>query len=466
MDAPRKDPPSDWLPARYRADGPLLRDLFLLALTIRALALIPVLWAFAVGEPPYLGGDWGAFHEWAKGILSGAGMLADGLPTAEYTPLYPLFIAGVYAAVGVSPWAVLVAQTVLGALACPIFAAAAGKMGRGCGGAGGAGRRCAAVAGLLYALYPPFIKAEHLVMTEALYVFWVIVCLWVLARLDRRFSWGGMALLGLVGALGSLTKPSLAIFPVVCGAALVVRGWARRKDFWEPTGKGLVLALAFAAVLSPWVVRNYGIFGRFVPLGTEGGAVFYDGVHLKDGWKPGFRTKDAVTARAARIASEPERSAFLMGAGLKKIASEPSRLPRLLAVKALFFWSPFDWEIFLGGTYSFGFVFLLPFAVCAFLKRRPADGMSRDDSWRASALWPAWGIVIYYFLLGIVFIGSPRLRLPAEAGILILAALGIVLFLETSRRGTFWTASGAWLVVNLLVFFLSDALRSMLRGFF
>ncbi len=463
MDAPRKARSSDLFPARGNADGPLLRDLFYLALAIRALALIPVLWAFASGEPPYLGGDWGAFHGWAKGILSGAGMLADGLPTAEYTPLYPLFIAGVYAIAGVSPWAVLAAQTVVGALACPIIAAAAGELS---GARGGAGRKCATIAGLLYALYPPFIKAEHLVMTESLYVFWVIVCLWVLVRLNRRFSWGGMALLGLAGALGSLTKPSLAIFPVVCGAALVVRDWARTKDFWRPAGKGLVMALVFAAVLSPWVVRNYGIFGRFVPLGTEGGAVFYDGVNLKDGWKPGFRTKDEVTARAARIASEPERSAFLMGAGLKKIASDPSRLPRLLGVKALFFWSPFDWEIFLGGTYSFGFVFLLPFAVCAFLKRRPAGGMSREDGWRASRLWPVWGIVLYFFLLGIVFIGSPRLRLPAEAGILVLAALGIVRYLETSRRGTFWTVSGVWLAVNLLVFFLSDALRSMLRGIF
>ena len=463
MDAPRKAHSPDLFPARDRADGPLLRDLLFLALAIRALALIPVLWAFASGEPPYLGGDWGAFHEWAKGILSGAGMLADGLPTAEYTPLYPLFIAGVYAIAGVSPWAVLVAQTVVGALACPIIAAAAGELG---GARGGASRKCATIAGLLYALYPPFIKAEHLVMTESLYVFWVIVCLWVLVRLNRRFSWGGMALLGLAGALGSLTKPSLAIFPVVCGAALVVRDWARTKYFWRPAGKGLVTALVFAAVLSPWVVRNYGIFGRFVPLGTEGGAVFYDGVNLKDGWKPGFRTKDEVTARAARIASEPERSAFLMGAGLKKIVSDPSRLPRLLAVKALFFWSPFDWEIFLNGTYRFGFVFLLPFVVFAFLKRRSAGGMGREDGWRALTLWPAWGIVIYYFLLGIVFIGSPRLRLPAEAGILILAALGIVRFLETSRRGTFWTASGAWLAVNLLVFFLSDALRSTLRGIF
>ena len=69
MDAPRNAHSSDWFPARGRANGPLLRDLFYLALAIRALAVIPVLWAFAAGEPPYLGGDWGAFHEWAKGIL-------------------------------------------------------------------------------------------------------------------------------------------------------------------------------------------------------------------------------------------------------------------------------------------------------------------------------------------------------------------------------------------------------------
>ncbi|MFQ5913446.1 MAG: ArnT family glycosyltransferase [Nitrospinota bacterium] len=451
-------PRADWLPRRYQAGGRLLLDLFLLALAVRVLSLLPVVFASARGEPPYLGGDWGAFHEWGKGILAGVGIVTDGLPTAEYPPLYPLLIAGVYALAGEAPWAVLAAQTFLGALACPIVAATAQQL-RG-------GRKEAGVAGLLYALYPPFIKAEKLIMTEAFFIFWVIAFLWVLARLERKFSLAGMALLGFFGALGSLTKPSLALFPFACGMGLVIREWVREGRFWSPVGKGLVLALVFAAVLSPWVLRNYRVFGRIVPLGTEAGAVFYDGVNLKDGWKPGFRAQDAVTDRAAKIDPEPDRSAFLMRAALRKIASEPSQLPLLLAVKAIFFWSPFDWEIFLGGAYSFGFVFLLPFAACALWRRRsPALG-GRDELPRAMALWPLWGVAAYFFLLGIAFIGSPRLRLPCETGVLLLAAFGIVRLMRTSRRGVFLAASGAWLGVNLLVFVFSGPLRSFVKGFF
>ncbi|MFQ5691483.1 MAG: ArnT family glycosyltransferase [Nitrospinota bacterium] len=458
METSRKESHPGWLPVRYRAGSRLFWDLFLLALAVRVLSLLPVVWALARGEPAHLGGDWEVFHTWGRDILAGVGMVAGGRPTAAYTPLYPLLVAGVYGVAGESPLAVLGVQTFLGALACPLVAATARHLG---------GRGGGAVAGLLYALYPPFIRAEGLVAAEALFVFWVIACLWVLVRLERDFSAGGMALLGLFGALGSLTKPSLAVFPFACGGALVVREWVRRGGFWRPIARGLALALVFAAVLSPWVVRNYRAFGRFVPLATEAGAVFDEGIHLKEGWAPGFGAHDEVTARAAKIESEPERSAFLMREALRQIAADPARLPRLLAVKAILFWSPFGRGIFPGGTYSFGFVFLLPFAAYALRRPRPSwRGGGRRTRIGRSGLWPFWGLVAYFFLLGLVFIGSPRLRLPAEAGILLLAALGLVRLLETSRPGAFWTVSGGWLAANVAVFFFSDALRSWVRGVF
>ncbi len=386
-------------------------------------------------------------------------MVTDGRPTAEYTPLYPLFIAGVYAITDSAPWAVLLAQTVLGALACPIVAAAAKDLVAHPVG----GRYAAATAGILHALYPPLIKSEQLVMTEALFAFWTAICLWILIRLGRRMTLGGMALLGLVGALGSLTKPSLAILPFVAGGALAVKDCIRTRRFGPSFLKVLVLVVVFAGVLSPWVARNYKAFGRFVPLGTEGGIVFYDGLNLKEGWKPGFRTHDQITAQAAKIEPEPDRSAFLMRAGWKKLTANPGHLPLLIGVKTLFFWSPFDWEIFLNGAYSFGFVFLLPFAVCAFLRLDSPDRPGRVDMWNRVGLWPVWGMVAYFFALGIVFIGSPRLRLPCEIGILVLAALGMVRLIQTKTRRTFWTASAVWLAANVVMFYLSDALRSWLK---
>jgi 4-amino-4-deoxy-L-arabinose transferase-like glycosyltransferase len=437
----------------------LFLDLFFLALLVRLIFLVPVLLAFARGEPPYLGGDWGAFHDWGEKILSGAGMVTAGQPTAEYTPLYPLFIASIYALAGPVPWLVLLAQTILGALTCLIVAAAAkGLVAHPVGG------RCAAlVAGIFYALYPPLIKSEHLIMTESLFVFWVAICLFVLVLLERRMVLIGMVWLGLAGALGSLTKPSLAILPFVTGGSLILKEWIQTRRFGPPAVKALVLVLVFVSVLSPWVVRNYRSFGQFVPLGTEGGIVFYDGLNLKDGWKPGFRTHDEITAKASKIESELDRNAFLLRAGWKKLTDNPSRVPFLVGIKTIFFWSPFDWEIFLNGTYSFGFVFLLPLAVCAFLRFKSPDLKGRVDVWNSLALWPAWGLVAYFFVLGIAFIGSPRLRLPSEIGILIMAALGMVRLMQVKKGLNFWIVLGLWLMVNVLIFFFSDTFRALLK---
>lgn len=447
------------LPSRYRFGRVLFLDLFFLALLVRLIFLIPVLLAFARGEPPYLGGDWGAFHDWGEKILSGSGMVTAGQPTAEYTPLYPLFIASVYALAGPVPWFILLAQTILGALTCTIVAAAAkGLVVHPVGG-----RYAALTAGVFYALYPPLIKSEHLIMTESLFVFWVAICLLILVLLERRMTLMGMAWLGLAGALGSLTKPSLAILPFVTGGALVLKEWIQTRRIGTGAVKALVLVLVFIAVLSPWVVRNYRSLGQFVPLGTEGGIVFYDGLNLKDGWKPGFRTHDEVTAQASKIESEMDRSAFLFRAGWKKLTDDPSRIPFLVGIKTVFFWSPFDWEIFLNGTYSFGFVFLLPLAVCAFLRFKSSDLKGRVDVWSSLALWPAWGVVAYFFVLGIAFIGSPRLRLPSEVGILIMASLGMVRLMQVKKGLTLWIVLGSWLVVNVLIFFLSDTIRSWLK---
>ncbi|MBI2170385.1 MAG: hypothetical protein HYU28_12945, partial [Actinobacteria bacterium] len=105
---------------------------------------------------------------------------------------------------------------------------------------------------------------------------------------------------------------------------------------------------------------------------------------------------------------------------------------------------------------------LLPFAALA-LFRRPAAAVEIGLP-RAAALWPLLGVVADFFLLGVVFIGSPRLRLPCETSVLLLAAWGVLRLLETARRWAFWAASGAWLAANLLVFFFSESLRGWLRG--
>jgi 4-amino-4-deoxy-L-arabinose transferase-like glycosyltransferase len=410
---------------------------------VRLLYLLPTAIRMGRGEEVYLGGDWGLFIALAEGILSGSGMILEGRPTAEYPPLYPLFVAGVYWIAGPRPLALLSAQALIGALACPLIA----SMGRALSGPG-----AAALAGLLYALYPPFLQAEHLIMTEALFTFWVILTLYALLRLTRDVGPAAMALFGAASALGSLTKPSLALFPIVALLGLIVGGC---RQFLRLAARGLIFALVFTALLTPWVLRNYRAFGEFVPLGTEAGAVFYDGLLLREGWKPGFRRSDEVTARAAQIDSEPERSRFLFRAGWAEIRERPRTIPALLLYKALFFFSPFDWEIFQGGTYSFAFVFLLPYALFGLILGR-GQGAPR---------WPVWGLMVYFFLLGLVFIGTPRLRLPSEAGVMLLGAIGLSESFS-GRRGRAMGLAGGWLLVNLFFFFMSDLARAWLRGLF
>ena len=430
-----------WLPLPYHNPRRLGRDLFSIALLVRLLYLLPTALRMVRGEEVHLGGDFGFFIALAQGISSGIGMVLDGRPTAEYPPLYPLFVSGVYWLTGPRPLALLSVQVLLGALMCPLVA----SMGRKLAGPG-----AAALAGLLYALYLPFLQAEHLIMTEALFTFWVILTLYALILLTRSPGPAAMALFGAASALGALTKPSLALFPIAVLFGLVA---AQGRKFPRMAGRAVVFAVVFIALLAPWAIRNHRALGEFIPLGTEAGAVFYDGLALREGWKIGFRRSNEVTARAAEITSEPERSRFLFRAGLAEVRENPGAIPSLLLFKTLFFFSPFDWEIFQGGTYSFAFAFLIPYAVFGLMAGR-GQGAPR---------WPVWGLVIYFFLLGLVFIGTPRLRLPAEVGVILLGAIGLSESFSRSG-GKAAVLAGGWLLLNLLIFFTSDLVRAGLRG--
>lgn len=73
--------------------------------------------------------------------------------------------------------------------------------------------------------------------------------------LDSRARAAGW---GLVGGLCALTNPGVGLAWAVLSLVL-----ARRRRAWSRAGIALLCA---ALALSPWVVRNYAVFGRFIPV--------------------------------------------------------------------------------------------------------------------------------------------------------------------------------------------------------
>jgi len=178
--------------------------------------------------------------------------LATGAPLPVEpmrTPLYPAFLVLCGASSGNAIGGVLVMQGVLSAMICLLVF----QLGRRLHGP-----VAAIAAGLLYALNWESAATSLRLGTETLFTALVVVALWwELAGLGRAAArWLG---LGLLLGLATLCRPVGVFLPLCFLAAWVFQfGWAG----WRKTLLASVLLLAgFAAVISPWLVRNARTYG-------------------------------------------------------------------------------------------------------------------------------------------------------------------------------------------------------------
>lgn len=76
---------------------------------------------------------------------------------------------------------------------------------------------------------------------------------------------------GALYAIGALANPTMLAFLPFCGLWI----WRQRYRRGLPSLAGIALSsVVFFAVLSPWIIRNYEVFGRFVFLRDDFGLQF------------------------------------------------------------------------------------------------------------------------------------------------------------------------------------------------
>ena len=228
-----------------------------LALEVR---LAVVIWA-ALRFPPTADGTY--YQRIAERIAQGLGytwLWPDGAVTfaAHYPIGYPAAIGAIYALVGPHPWAAMVLNAALGALAAYAAHRLAARSGS---------RVVALVAGLLVALHPGLVAYTPALMTEGVVAALVIVAAALAAWTRDRLAlpWIGVALLGLVLGLATLVRPqSLVLAPLF--AAIAVDGGLRRRAV-----AAALATLVTLAICAPWTARNCVRMKRCALVSVNGG---------------------------------------------------------------------------------------------------------------------------------------------------------------------------------------------------
>ncbi|MBA3913870.1 MAG: glycosyltransferase family 39 protein, partial [Acidobacteriales bacterium] len=179
--------------------------------------------------------------------------------------------------------AILSLDCLLSALTCiPIFLIARKAF----------GERTAKWAGWIWVFFPYSIFfAADFVWATTLSTLMMSVAFLMALYLEespRPWLWIGF---GVMGALTALVDPVvLSVLPVL-GLWMT---WRRRKDGMPWLRNALLAAVAFLAVASPWLLRNYSTFGKFIPFRGNLAFEFYCGNNA-DNWHwdpPGYHPSD------------------------------------------------------------------------------------------------------------------------------------------------------------------------------
>lgn len=238
----------------------LLAGLALLVGLILRLATMPLVDGVDFGGDPF------AYGTLARSLLAGDGLTTadiqygEGL-RAHFPPLYPVMLAGVWAVFGDTTIA-----TLGFAFACDVAAAWAIHDIARRAGVPAAGR----LAAVILLLAPSLIFSAPVPQKESLTI--LLATLLIRQMLIWRASGGTGPLLrhvlptGLLWGLVSLVQPSLLLLAPLVGLSFVpVRG------LWPVLRFGMLAGLVALLVLAPWWVRNWLLFGQFVPFTTAAG---------------------------------------------------------------------------------------------------------------------------------------------------------------------------------------------------
>ena len=216
-----------------------------------------------------------------------------GQPHALRPPLFPFFLSAIYLITGgVHFNSIRIAQILL-SLGIIILLYPLGKH--------FFDRRIGLLASFIFAVYPSFIFFTHLLLTEVLFTFFLILFVYFFLKflktetikeeeqtnileakrvtsfpLSLIFNtrYRNILLTGLFLGLGALTRSGLYpfLFIAIIFVFFVCRGMLIEKLRWAS-----ILTIGFILVVSPWAIRNYILFKDLVIIDTIGGLNLYLG---------------------------------------------------------------------------------------------------------------------------------------------------------------------------------------------
>lgn len=246
---------------KFIKDHPLFIILFL-ALILRLVYLF-------VLQPPLIWSDSAIYDKTALNLIKGNGYMMDpGIPFAGREPGYTLFfLVPIYFLFGHTVLAVQVFQIILSLLIIFLIYLLSKKY---------FSQKVAILAALFFTLYPPLIAYSSEILTEIPFTFLLIFSVFLILRSiearSKKMCFAGGIILG-AATLTRLVSVFLPFFliPIFYFAFL---NWRRTVQYF------LLIFIAIAIFVIPWVLRNYLVFNTFIFGRLGAGEIYWSGSYI------------------------------------------------------------------------------------------------------------------------------------------------------------------------------------------
>jgi 4-amino-4-deoxy-L-arabinose transferase-like glycosyltransferase len=359
----------------------------------------------------------------ARDLLAGLGWAPHAANATEALfrpPLYPCFLAGIFAVFGASVAAVRVVQAALGAASAIVVSEIADRA---------YGRRAAWIAGFLFAMNPLLLMQNAELMSESLFIplyLATFLCFLEARRGSMRWACVGGVALG----LAILCRPTPITAAPLLALGILWRGKGEMRGRLRRAAVFIGLAIL---VVAPWTVRGAVKTGFWVPVATTGEFTLYLG--NAPGWAerafeqgeiPSGQDWDIAEYRKIREAPP----GWFGREARREIVADPARFLRISAIRCRLFFKLLP-ELHGGlarfGLAAVGYTILFPLGVAGLIwALRKRDGFTEVIT----------AVIALMCLVHVISVPSVRYRFALVDSIVTVFAGGMLasLWLRVRRR--------------------------------
>jgi 4-amino-4-deoxy-L-arabinose transferase-like glycosyltransferase len=133
-----------------------------------------------------------------------------------------------------------------------------------------------AIAAVMNALCISEVWTSNLLLTETFFKYFVLnmvfFCIYALEEKKAKYY----VIAGIFWGIATLFRPTITLFPAV----ILIMWFINKYTFKDILKNTIIVSIVFCTILSPWWIRNYNIFHKFIPLTTATGNPMLQGTFI------------------------------------------------------------------------------------------------------------------------------------------------------------------------------------------